>query len=269
MLIIDSELTNKKQKLWEAEINKQNENRANEKSANEKSTNKPHDHYFMREGNQAIIPGSTLKGWVRARCRKILLTLLTKDHATLEHEQTILSKTADELLNQLFGSTNQRGIITFHSAKAEFSEANDNEKTDIHQQTFIAVDRFTGGVKDGALFSVEAIWAKKPFQGEISYDESKLKNWMKLLLLFVLRDAMQGDLVLGWGKSRGYGQLTLSTEQYADWQAISEQLDEKQLQLQLQQWQVELDDQLANGLKQQMQKHASPTASQKIKEQTS
>lgn len=215
LLMIDSDLGDLKRKQWKANGSKEED--------------KPYDHYFTKTANSAIIAGSSLKGWARARCRKILLTLITQDCPTKPEQEK-----ADKLTDQLFGHTNQRGLISFHNAKSEF------EDNDIHHQTFIAVDRFTGGVKDGALFNVEAIWPQNSFQGEISYDENKLQGWMKLLLLFVIRDAMQGDLVLGWGKSRGYGQLTASTEIHTDWQNFSKLLDDQTLA----KWQEELNQQI-------------------------
>ena len=34
-------------------------------------------------------------------------------------------------------------------------------------------------------------------------------EWCKGLLLLVVRDALEGDLILGWGKGRGYGNFNL------------------------------------------------------------
>ncbi|MGH8498417.1 MAG: RAMP superfamily CRISPR-associated protein, partial [Methylococcales bacterium] len=152
------------------------------------------DEMYMRHRQGACIPGSTLKGWVRGQCRKILLTLQdVKD-----------DKTVDGMLNEIFGDTDrdpQR--VRFDDALSDV-----DEEKELHAQTFNAVDRFTGGVKPGALFNVEAIWPKA-FRGTIHYRAERLEDWMKILLLYVLRDAEEGDLVLGWGKSKGYGRLTL------------------------------------------------------------
>lgn len=186
------------------------------------------DAIYRRHQGQVCIPGSTLKGWLRAHCRRILLTILSS--AEEAEEQNI-----DLLLASLFGSTDEgRGILQFEDALADI----DGEK-DLHPQTFIAVDRFTGGAKAGALYNVEAVWPQKPFSGKLHYRKEKLQAWMKMLLLYALRDAMEGDLVLGWGKSRGYGRLTLepvgmaldrySEEQLTAWQeALQERLKQEQ-----------------------------------------
>jgi hypothetical protein len=36
-----------------------------------------------------------------------------------------------------------------------------------------------------------------------------LDGWQRALWLLVLRDAMEGDLALGWGQARGFGQFHL------------------------------------------------------------
>jgi len=184
---------------------------------------------FSHQNNTAFIQGSTLKGWVRAHCRKILYTLIKNQEPVLD-----ALATPDKLLEEIFGNTQQQGLIEFNTASVEFSQE------EIHQQTFTAIDRFTGGVLDGALYNAEAIWPKEAFEAAIRYQEDKLKGWMKLLLLFVIRDAMQGDLVLGWGKSKGYGRLQLSHTDNPDWQTLYNKLDKEQLA----KWQSELEEQI-------------------------
>ncbi|MCB1620894.1 MAG: hypothetical protein KDI44_09155 [Thiothrix sp.] len=156
------------------------------------------DLMFMQNGNEAIIPGSTLKGWFRARCRKIMLTL----------NQGEREATVDRMLNQLFGSKDSASLIRFRDATVTVS------KDDEHLQTFNAVDRFTGGVKEGALYTVQALRLPPDrfFKSKVMYRPEKIEGWMQLLLLFAWKDAEQGDLVLGWGKARGYGRLRLASD---------------------------------------------------------
>lgn len=168
------------------------------KSKDWHDTSKVPDLLFMRRGNQALLPGSSLKGWARAQCRRILVTLC----------QNSSGNAAEELLDYLFGGAQTgQGLLRFNEASAEFSAQ------DIHLQTFNAIDRFTGGVKKSALYTVEAVWPTR-FTTRIHYDYDAMHkhNWAKLLLLYLLRDAHDGDLVLGWGKSKGYGRLMLTQE---------------------------------------------------------
>ena len=173
-----------------------------------KGDGKPKLVYHRRANGQAEIPGSTLKGWARGWCRRILLTL----------QPELEDARVDELLAELFGSTDHgMGAVRFESALAE------NNAT--HEQTFNAVDRFTGGVKSSALFSVEACWPAR-FSGCVHLREAKLPDWGRLLLLYLLRDAEEGDLVVGWGKAKGYGRLKLA-QQAIDWKSWAMEKPEK------------------------------------------
>jgi len=178
------------------------------------------DVIMLKQQSNAIIPASTLKGWARAQCRRILLTMVDG-----KAEEKI-----DHLIKQLFGSTESMSQLQFSDIVIP--------KTNYHQhkQTFIAIDRFTGGVKDGAMCNVEAIEVTQPLTTTIRYRDN-LAGWMKILLLYCARDAIEGDLVLGWGKSKGFGRLQLQ----ADFNALLAQYDEQQRQV----WQAELEEKLA------------------------
>lgn len=191
------------------------------------------NHAFMVRGEYALIPGSTLKGWFRAHCRRILLTLAQNTSSTQVEN-------VDVLLKQLFGSTDGEGYVRFYDATVAFTE------DDTHRQTFNAIDRFTGGVKDSALYKVRALWVKEMFRGHIAYRKDKLTGWMQLLLLFAWRDAQEGDLVLGWGKSKGYGRVRLVSE-HGGWKAWLAKLDDETLQ----QWENELLRQLGVMIQEQ------------------
>lgn len=169
-------------------------NNPDDTEAKNEEVGAPKQIFLKRLGvtNQAVIPASTLKGWCRAQCRRILLTLTQNKQVD----------TVDSLLQQLFGSTDQVGVLRFYDATVSYTEG------DIHLQTFNAVDRFTGGVKEGALYSVKALYPKTTFEGQVAY-QGTLDLWMQWLLLLVWRDAEEGDLVLGSDKAKGYGQLIL------------------------------------------------------------
>jgi len=160
------------------------------------------DHEYSRQGNRLQIPASTLKGALRGHCRKIIMTLLHQRDSTPQAFK-LQTNVADELIEEIFGGKGQIGRI-------RVSNATSTQEAIDHIQTFIAVDRFTGGVADGALCMAKAAALidgdKLPFKvwldDALSLDAN---DWVIGLLVLVLRDAMEGDLTLGWGASKGYG----------------------------------------------------------------
>ncbi len=145
---------------------------------------------------QAFIPATALRGWLRARVRRILFAL-----------EPVQEAQVDALLEELFGSEQQRGLLWFDDALAE-------KATEAYLQTFNAVDRFTGGVAEGALYTVEAARCSG-LRGRIVCLKDKDKpfpDWAKMLLLFAARDVLEGELSLGWGKGRGFGQFKVELQ---------------------------------------------------------
>lgn len=172
------------------------------------------DRVFLSEGNRVRIPSSTLRGVVRARCRRILMTRLgciASDNEASYNEQ-VLQSVVDEMIGVLFGGQDAMGLIRFSDALGRF------RRKQVHRQWFNAIDRFTGGVADHRLYHVQAVWPSH-LCCRISFDPRLLTKagewraqylWMPGLLVHVLRDAMEGDLALGWGKARGYGALRVA-----------------------------------------------------------
>ena len=104
--------------------------------------------FYRNKNNQLIIPVSSLTGVLRSQCRKILLTLIMANSAkTAEEDHRQENNKANELIAELFGSTAQQSKIWLTDAVAEETQNYD------HIQNFNAVDRFTGGTADGALYT--------------------------------------------------------------------------------------------------------------------
>ena len=106
----------------------------------------------------------------------------------------------------IFGTTLDEGDIQPSRGKAIFSDVF-IENTDSKILPHIRVDKFTGGVMDGALFKekvstaenqelVEEIWVEK----EALQDEDVRKAFEK-----ALQDICDGLLPLGGGTNRGNG----------------------------------------------------------------
>jgi CRISPR/Cas system CSM-associated protein Csm3 (group 7 of RAMP superfamily) len=130
---------------------------------------------------EPIIPASSLRGVLRGQCQRILNTKFSNPPT----------------LDNLFGTTEQRSLVWITDAVGKLKEK--------HEQTFNAIDRFTGGAKEGALYQVNAAHEQVLTATIFLDDKRELKNWEKGLLLLVARDALEGDLMCGWGKARGLG----------------------------------------------------------------
>ena len=175
---------------------------------------------------KARVPGRSLRGLIRARAQRILATLL--------HQQGVNAETANQQANKLlepfFGSEQKAGCLFLSDAlpvKQHISSLRPS----------IAVDRFVGGVKggskgadDGALWAAEVI-EQMEWQGDARLDTARLpaENWWKGLLLFVVRDALEGDLAIGSSKSKGLGQFRLKLylpdgSPIEDWKTLLEYL---------------------------------------------
>jgi len=167
------------------------------------------------------IPASTLRGALRARARKILILWIQefwKRRPNQEHVENTAArsataileagKQADRLLENLFGSTTWASIVQI----SDFVSTKAIKTQDLHHQYFNAIDRFTGGVAEGALYEARAIPIGTELKGQLRLAlraETSIPPWTRLLLGLVLRDMAMGDIAIGWGKAKGYGTIKL------------------------------------------------------------
>lgn len=191
-----------------------------ERVISDKGTGEAKLEYYRNLQGQLVIPASSLKGVMRSQCRKILLTLLI-DKAGLKANdgQQQANSIADGLIGELFGGTGQQSLIWLSDAVGK------NAKE--HRQTFNAVDRFTGGVADGALYTANAATATA-IKTDL-YLKNSLADWQKGLLILLLRDAMEGDLTVGWGKAKGFGSMTIAIDQLPTWQTVIDHFSHEKL----------------------------------------
>ncbi|MCL4216182.1 MAG: hypothetical protein KJ052_04140 [Candidatus Hydrogenedentes bacterium] len=172
-----------------------------------------------------VIPGSSVKGVLRARAEKILRTL----------KGDLPEDRPDFLSEDLFGSTEAAGRLfvddTYQkdnqiSAQDWIAETPKvmNDATDHHDH--VAIDRFTGGASDSALFNDRTPKRGKAWQpinirvdfarhkvkmvdGEIKTEEltENEKYRAAALVLLLLRDMQAGWIPLGFGSCRGMGEI--------------------------------------------------------------
>ncbi|MGN0916175.1 MAG: RAMP superfamily CRISPR-associated protein [Succinivibrio sp.] len=137
------------------------------------------------------IPGSSLRGVIRHRIHYIL-TALDRD------------KENDDELNSIFGTVSGSKGCSGHIKC--FDTYLDVDKTQHVQH--VAIDRFTGGAIDGALFDEAPIW-EKGLLLNTKIEFADLTAFQVALLMHALLDICQGDAPIGGGTNRGNGFLRL------------------------------------------------------------
>lgn len=108
---------------------------------------------------QLLIPGTSIRGALRSRASRIARTVLAvKDELSTFASHDLHEQIAAEpnLVRYIFGSTEYRGAITVHDCLS-------TERGKRIEVTHNAIDRWTGGVIDGGLFT-EAVYLGTKWQ---------------------------------------------------------------------------------------------------------
>lgn len=142
----------------------------------------------LHEGKRVILPGSSVKGAVRGRCAYIAKLL------GLDREES-------EFVEQYFGRDSKPGDNGL-PGQVRFEDV---QLSDIKQKiSRIRIDRFTGGVFRGGLFTEEPV--SSDVELAITAPEEPR---LCALLLYALRDLGLGLYNLGSGWAIGRGQITV------------------------------------------------------------
>jgi CRISPR/Cas system CSM-associated protein Csm3 (group 7 of RAMP superfamily) len=172
------------------------------------------DHNPLRDHlGRILLPASSIRGAVRSQAERIVRTLAQDPEKSLElachatdpktacEPLDVASKRHEELCLtcQVFGAPGWRSPVSF----SDF--VSDDTRPDIpFHQEFLAIDRFTGGGADGLKFNAEAVY-QPMLSGQMTIDLQRLDLWALGLLALLLRDLIEGDIVLGFGAAKGYG----------------------------------------------------------------
>jgi CRISPR/Cas system CSM-associated protein Csm3 (group 7 of RAMP superfamily) len=150
-----------------------------------------HLHARQADGKeQPIISGTSLAGVLRHRAERIINTLGGDGGAFVQ---------------QLFGDAKgagQASRIIVHESMIDQKKA----RTDLVQNR-VAIDRFTGGALDGALFNEQPLFAKPETRATLRIELQNPKPGEIGLLLLLLKDLWTGDLPIGGESSIGRGRL--------------------------------------------------------------
>lgn len=185
-----------------------------------------------RENGKFVLPGSSIRGVLRSQAEKIARTIVT------------LNSTKDEFLNKCPACNPLADLNTpLTSCSSLFREYKKKEKSDDEQineaklclacrffgssdrgsrlhvsdgylinppniriMDFLAIDRFTGGGKEGAKFDALVLW-QPAFKSRIFIEN--VENWSLGWMMLVLKDIKDGFLSFGGGENKWFGKATM------------------------------------------------------------
>jgi len=176
-----------------------------DKSRSRKVTGEEHEADFnpRRDTNgNVILPVRSFRGALRSQAERIVRTIggtacsPAKPCEAVRKKEDVEKKLCPAC--RLFGASGWR--TTLHIQPFRLTSV----KKDGFRQDFIAIDRFTGGGKDGAKFDALSAW-NPIFEGSLRLDMDRIEPWGLGLLALTLRDLAEGDITFGFGASKGYG----------------------------------------------------------------
>ncbi|MHA1769494.1 MAG: RAMP superfamily CRISPR-associated protein [Candidatus Thorarchaeota archaeon] len=185
----------------------------------------------IKQDKQYVIPGSSLRGMLRAQAERISRTMATNAsngiddylercpachpfNLSTSHEGSCESGYRARLGEG--GGTVDLGEetclacrffgMTHLGSRLSISDGFVEDFKSLDKFNFVAIDRFTGGGLDTALFDAAVLMFPK-FTTRILLEHPM--DWELGWLLLVIRDIQDGLLSVGWGKSKGFGRLRL------------------------------------------------------------
>ncbi|MDR1875759.1 MAG: RAMP superfamily CRISPR-associated protein [Synergistaceae bacterium] len=159
-----------------------------------------------------VIPGSSIKGVLRSQACRILRTIFQDDQRV------------DEMVDDIFGSTERSGRVFVDDVYPTSTPLSASDWLNEDQQAMDritvnemhnAIDRFTGGVADGALYSVRPVeknivWNPIRIVADFSRPPGLSPLAELALLELVARDMEEGLVPIGFGVNRGFGEIQVT-----------------------------------------------------------
>ena len=166
---------------------------------------------MLRVNGAPIMPGSALKGLLRSRAEFILRTVGVEPAPC--QDQTCTKCWTCRVFGSGGGQDQESATVGQRSA-IRVTDAPIENPVPI-QRTHVALDRFTGGALDGALYTVEALEGGtftltvdefSGTAGDISHEE------IRAVLRLVLEDFNDGLIGMGAATARGYGSVSVGLD---------------------------------------------------------
>lgn len=163
---------------------------------------------LLRGGGGIVVPGTTLKGVIRSRAEFILRSVGLSPEPCDGTPGCGVCWTCETFgygggEDESSSAVGRRAAIRF----ADAAVAGAKTRT----RTHTAIDRFTGGVLDSALYSVEALEAGTfPVAVDpLAQLTDQRAEEIRAVLRLVIEDLNDGLIGLGRGTARGYGSVTV------------------------------------------------------------
>jgi CRISPR/Cas system CSM-associated protein Csm3 (group 7 of RAMP superfamily) len=149
--------------------------------------------------NHIFIPASSLKGAIAHR---------TAFHYNLQNEFLIGNDEARVVISELFGEAkNSKEDIEGSKGKILFSDVYKLDRSESKVFDHVAIDRFTGGGIDGALFQEKTTAQSDKWEIEILLEIGVDEVYVKALES-TFDDVCSGLLPLGGATTKGHGVFT-------------------------------------------------------------
>lgn len=157
------------------------------------------DLQFITTNGQHIIPGSSVKGPLRARAEMILRTMNVSEICDPVSGMSCfeLKKSPVCKVCSLFGSS-------LGKSKVLFSDLEPVGRVKTKYFDHNKIDRFTGGTIESALFDEKLIF-DAVFQGMVIIENPDILDLKLIIHLF--KDLYLEDIRIGHGKTKGYGKV--------------------------------------------------------------
>lgn len=166
------------------------------------------DAVHLKSRGKNVLPGTSIKGALRARAIKIINTLVGSSD-TVKNPGDSPYSFGEIMTRSLFGWATDEPDEKREKIKSRFLVEETYINNVVEEIQFrTCIDRFTGGVVKAALFDTQPLWPQK--QGEqvrIKIEIRDYEEWEAGLLLLLLKDLWTGDLPLGGDKGIGRGLL--------------------------------------------------------------
>lgn len=168
------------------------------------------DQAHLIDQDQYLLPATAIKGAIRHRVAyhyNCLNGLFAEDNNTLNTDQ---NPAVVKLFGYTEGQQAQAGLLSFKDIYLTEQQ--------VQTMTHNKIDRYTGGVIRGALFSEVVLWQSEiHVEIDVLQPEAEVDPTIKQALALSLEDLTQGWLPLGASGSRGLGVFTDHTGHGTQW----------------------------------------------------